>query len=1299
MPAPPPAPSTATVRMTRGGSATVHSGRRVRVELRDHPWAELRIHAPSLAGLPDTFVLSDSQATGPDDAVYWYERPATDAVRTVDPERGGFHTLVFDWEPGPGKVAQVDALTGGTAYTLRHRPQGTPAGERTVFEARSEGVFSSTDLLSGAVGEHASGEPFMHAFGAACVALSDDVAVPEPRAARYGVPAEVVEPESLRPDAPEDEGAEGDPTAPPPPLAPPLAPPPPPVEPVAVREGRAWPAGTAYPHVEDVAASTTDEALAHAVRAAAELDETWVYLFASHGGEPGPTPGWAPEFLGVWKADADGRYQHGTYPEPPLPGVDAAEPDAVPSLGPAAAPYVLVDAGLIDSPSETVWAYVSPFPLPWRRVRDVAAGLQASAVAHELEDPTRSDRLTPLYARTYSPGAGDLRRFEEVGSHVAWEGGAWTLGVPHPVLAPLRLAVEAERATRRYEDWVAATYDPYQDARLIATAAYGGPTQRRDYLDDVLVQGQNTTLTPNGAGQYYPAPIAAGMVRAWGGFDAVALGGGPRPVGAARPDDVDSLLQEFLYGHHSQRAYLQHRRRVAGARLEAWVDWAFDATREDLEAVLEADTTADYASRALAASDALFLCDVSMVSCGAGGVALRRRVDATPLLDALDRARAEDVPSVLEQMVADGSEGKGGVRATPFKVSWKLAKRTAQGSARFLETLGPVLLATGSQTTYRYRGLNRLVFVRVRSRTGLAVGRAWSRVVTVTVRPDRVRVGDLWVTRIEETTRTRSGADARCGLWTFERSATETRTVRYFDTPRLGSRFGQLLSVMSAAVNGATFAADVGDGEFGVDQLISLGKAASDSASLAASAYNVSRADGGSVARAARGAVRSSDARWLARSSAHVLKEASPWLEAASTISKMTQEGSTDLAHGARDVGRADGWGMTGAFLEGLGSVLASSAGKALVRQTAGRAAGAVAATVAGVSAGWLAVIGVAIMGLGYGLQALGSVVEKWKQMQDDPLARWLPLHSPWGVPLSHLLHLWPWMWSAEDRAATEAERMRFPDQRQRLLKAVRPDGDVGLVQASGSGVDREVVPILEGKAAALLEAAFTFPVSVYVPPADAAEAGPLALDVELRYVPTEGTLALSAEVTQPGSDAVPIRCAIHYVRTEAGYRYLVRQPGDPLAGEAPLADRVDETWAWERTPLDGDRVVLRVHVGAGWGLIGDHLRAAASAGPAAAGRAASGWIPAGGVLGAHYADAARRAARRLADGLAAYEAGAGSVVWPGSVVAAPALGAGWSVTGAAFFRPLRPVDPNPVIPAPDDEPPLTAIEPFESDA
>ena len=169
--------------------------------------------------------------------------------------------------------------------------------------------------------------------------------------------------------------------------------------------------------------------------------------------------------------------------------------------------------------------------------------------------------------------------------------------------------------------------------------------------------------------------------------------------------------------------------------------------------------------------------------------------------------------------------------------------------------------------------------------------------------------------------------------------------------------------------------------------------------------------------------------------------------------------------------------------------------------------------------------------------------------------------------------------------------------------------GAAGLawVRAGGAGADRDVAPILEGKTGALLEAAFAFPVAVHVPPATAA-AGPLAVDVELRYVPTAGTLALSADVTQPGSDTVPIRCAVHYVKTAGGYRYLVRAPGAPLAGPAPLAARVDDSWAWARTPGD-DRVVLRVHVGAGWRPVPDELRAAAARGPARAARGEVGAV------------------------------------------------------------------------------------------
>ena len=121
---------------------------------------------------------------------------------------------------------------------------------------------------------------------------------------------------------------------------------------------------------------------------------------------------------------------------------------------------------------------------------------------------------------------------------------------------------------------------------------------------------------------------------------------------------------------------------------------------------------------------------------------------------------------------------------------------------------------------------------------------------------------------------------------------------------------------------------------------------------------------------------------------------------------------------------------------------------------------------------------------------------------------------------------------------------------------------------------------------------------------------------------------------------------------------------------------------------------MLRVHVGAGVG-----------AGP---GRAPGGGV--GGPVSAPNTEAVGRlvgrgefvrrgdvgrAVRAVGAELAAYEAGAGSVVWPGSVVAAPALGAGWSVTGAAFFRPLRPVDPDPAFPTPDANEPLAAVQRF----
>ena len=1268
--------------MARGDRAAARSGRRVRVELRALPWAELRVHAPSVAELPDTFVLADAEATGPDDAVYWCERPVTESILTAnaDPEAGDFYTLVFDWAPGPGKVADQDALfttPRPLRYTLRHRPQGTADDERVVFEGR-RGVFASTDVVSGGPDEHVLNEPYMHSFGAVRFEVSDDVDIPAPLAESMRLDVRPAEPDRLRREP--GEGASQGPSRPSGPAPEgsllPLAPPRPPVEPVAVRD-RAWPAGAPCPH-------EPGDVLADDARAAAEL-ETWVYLFATRSQGLGPTVRRASEFLGVWQAAPDGRYVRATYSAAPSSDAEAADPDETPSTGPTPTPHVLLDAGLITSPSETVFAYVSAFPLPLGRVREILGKLQARADGGELDDPVRRDALTPLFVRAHRPNGGGESTFEWAGGHVAWEGGAWTLSLPHPALVSVRLAQGAERAARRYEDWSRAASGAYRNARLIATAAYG-PTQRRDYLDDLLQdQARGRTMRHSGVG-FYPVfddPSETGVVGAWAGFDAEAVGGGPRPLGAAGGGEVGSQLQQFLFGYHCQRAYLRRRMRVAGRRLEAWAAWAFDEVRYDLDAVLEAETTADYAEPALALNETLFACDGAMVSAGCGAWALVARVGGTPLLDRLDQTRPEGVPDVLAALVGDG--GAGGVRAKPFKVTWKLAKKSAQAGARFLETLAPVLAVTRRSRRTRYGVASRLTLYGLMA--SVLSGRDD---VTVTVQGDGVRVGDLFIREIETTTTTGNR------LWVFEKTTVETRTSVYFDRGRLGARFNQGLSLVSALVNGATFAADLGDGEVGADQLISLLKAVSDGASFANSAHRTSSPDG-AFTRAARATFRTADSRALARSAAALFGRLSNVWEVAATGSKVWKEGGTETARGARDEWHPDGWGMAGALFEGTGSVLASSAGASILQSTVARVGVGAAGAVAGVSAGTVALAGLALMGVGYGLQALGSFVERTAQKRDDPLSWWLPLHSPWGAPLASQF---PFMvWPAEDRARTAAARARFPDQRRRLLQLVTPDGDLGLVQATGEGEDRTVASVLgspdpiEGQTEDLLRTAFTFPVSVYVPPAEAA-AGPFALDVDLCYVPVEGTLVVSASLTgQLLPRAFSLACAVHYVKTSEGYRYTVREPSAPLTGGAPFRERAEsEGWAHAHEP-GGDRVVLRVHVGPGWEPVPDGLAVAAAEGPGEAGRQATGWVPASGPLGVHVAERARAAGRALRSGLEAYRSRAGSVVWARSVLDAPALGGRWAVAGAVFFRPLAPVDPDPPVPAPGDRPPLTAFE------
>ena len=283
------------------------------------------------------------------------------------------------------------------------------------------------------------------------------------------------------------------------------------------------------------------------------------------------------------------------------------------------------------------------------------------------------------------------------------------------------------------------------------------------------------------------------------------------------------------------------------------------------------------------------------------------------------------------------------------------------------------------------------------------------------------------------------------------------------------------------------------------------------------------------------------------------------------------------------------------------------------------------------------------------------------------------------------------------------------------------PSGGGAVLATTLLGVGNET-----GLTARFVERAFAFPVvGEPLVDDDGAVVG-LALNIVPRYLPAAGTLALSATVTDTDTGAaVPVRCAVHYARVDGALRYRVAGPAGPPSSDgsvraAPLAVPSSGGLAalaggWARAAprtvrvLRGGEVAsedtletVRVHVGVP--ELPPGLR----------------WVVGGGT--AHSEVDRRRAERaeRRAAGLpygaapdvadpvegvraelARYRARTGGAdAGPGTAVEAvglaDALGGGaFAVAGTAFFRPARPFDPAPTVPAPTAAVSMAAAERF----
>jgi hypothetical protein len=232
------------------------------------------------------------------------------------------------------------------------------------------------------------------------------------------------------------------------------------------------------------------------------------------------------------------------------------------------------------------------------------------------------------------------------------------------------------------------------------------------------------------------------------------------------------------------------------------------------------------------------------------------------------------------------------------------------------------------------------------------------------------------------------------------------------------------------------------------------------------------------------------------------------------------------------------------------------------------------------------------------------------------------------------------------------------------------------------------------------VEKAFTFPTAVGVPPKPALDltdwtsGAPkrLFLSIIPKYVPKKrGTFMVDGTVLNPATgDAASIDCAVHYVEVEGEIRYSVLPPGTAVGLEGSLEETAQSrNWAIARnedTPLPGggtDRKLhLPIHVGYWPVRTGD---------PEGQSRLRNKWKDArdrGLVRARSEMESAGRRAAAARQQRAAEELS--QVHWtsqmPPPTNFESILKSGrFEVTGTVYFRPLKPFDPDPEMPEPDD--------------
>ena len=976
-------PLTTEVRVAPGhGVAASQTHARTRVVLDPDPFGELWIYAPTKEGLEDSFVLRDTAATTEGDALYWSE------LKAVAATGDGHFVLTFNEATNTGgRRGDLDGLAMAT-YTLVHRPLGDDRVERTLFAGRTgRAAFpggrpprpsqgrTAADILRDETRPPSATDARMKWVVAVEPRLSDEVRFPPPVLDRLGLDDDV---ELQRPDVlrPAPGTPDGDPLAGPGTawsrlvgdggsetpddsrfLGRPV--------PVAVRE-RAWANGAppAAPGGADADAESDADG----------PGERWVTVFslatnpAYVRGDPGQQMlrdrgTWHPnvtERVGVWHLPGDGTCRLALYPE------GGAEDD-VPDVVGGAAPFFLVDVGLParNDSDHTAYAHVSVAPLPRLRaddlegkLRDVGTNRRASYDG-EIADRDRS-ALTPLDLVPKRHANWSRRDEFYERHHVSWDG-VWAWYLPDPVRVTERMAELAEAELVRYQAWKEAAEPGAQHSGFVAATCYD-PDHGRDHLTQdlarsagVITAGDPSLNVPDRGGVAGALGLM-NVVEMWDGFDPYALGIVDRPPGGEAVTSRASVsgLRHFQYGLFRQRVYLQHRVRVAGARLAAWVGSpSFGEHLRDLGVAHVAgapdEASVEAVARALRVGS----------EAGAGAAVLLTWLHEAGVIE---RLPAAPEPGALDERLGLGAEpwSVGDVLDAPlFKVLWLATEKGGEAAVEIAEAAG------GSITLAARTGVLGDFEARL---LGVFFGRM-AMGADFTATGDGRTFGPL---RLETWDADAGGRPFLSPGGVPDSGAPAPQTRWRVSVGVVPERVALFVGGLDIAITATGIGVNGGRGEFGWGDAVAFGQVLTEGVGFVdtAAEAGVLRLSADRVASLTR------VGRQFAR--------ASVLLEGAAAGLGVYAAYANRLNLGVQSVVRRDTLGMTGAAVGGAGAMLIAQA-----------ALGGVGALVSSPAAA----VGVALVAVGWAVAAVGEQRLSAEQRADDPLARdlWLARRDVWG--------------------------------------------------------------------------------------------------------------------------------------------------------------------------------------------------------------------------------------------------------------------------------------------------------------